>query len=89
MVGRDNLSGKTIYQITQLFRSAYRNDTHVIYSHQDERQAISEFQRLKENLPDEYFELKKITTIETLMDYTPIADDGWLTARGLRNVEDK
>ena len=60
---------------------------HVIYSHQDERQALNEFQRLKENLPDEYFELKEITTIETLMDYTPITDDGWLTARGLRDVE--
>jgi hypothetical protein len=76
-----------VYQITQLFRSAYRNTEHVIYSHQNERQAISEFQRLKQNLPDEYFELKKITTIETLIDYTPITDDGWLTARGLRDEE--
>lgn len=74
---------KTTYQIIQLFRSAYCNTEHVIFSHQSERQARKEFNLLKEKLPDEYFELLEIKEEQALLEYTPITDDGWLAARGL------
>jgi ribulose bisphosphate carboxylase small subunit len=73
------------YQIKQLFRSAYFNTSYVIFSSNNKNQALREFERLKTNLPDEYFELLMVEKNETLIDYTPIIKESWLAERIIKD----
>jgi hypothetical protein len=72
------------YQISQLFRSAYTNTGHVIYTTTTEDSARRTFNKLIQELPDEYFELNMIETITKNLDFTPIKSDTWLTERSAR-----
>lgn len=58
------------YKITQLVKTAYKNRTEVIYQHSIERMARREFIRLKEEMPDEHFELFEVIHTETALDWT-------------------
>jgi ribulose bisphosphate carboxylase small subunit len=73
------------YQIKQLFRSAYCNTSYVIFSSNNENQALREFERLKTSLPDEYFELLMVEKNETLIHCTPITKENWLTERIIKD----
>jgi hypothetical protein len=73
------------YQISQLFRSAYKNTDHVIYTSPIENYARNEFARLKKELPGEYFELNMIETITKNLDFTPIKSNKWLTVKSARH----
>ena len=58
------------YKITQLVKNAYCNRAEVIYETAVERYARTEFKRLKDNWPDEHFELFKVVHEEECLEWS-------------------
>ena len=60
----------TEYKIMQSMRSVLKGWQEIVFSGPIERIAISQFNRLKTDYPDEHFELIKIEHTETCMDWS-------------------
>lgn len=67
---------KVRYQIRQLVHTANRRWLEVVFDGEIERLATAEFERLKAECPEGYFELVRAVSGETLMRYTPLGSDG-------------
>jgi len=59
------------FKIVQQINSVRRGFRETVFNGQIERIARLEFNRLKEDWPEEYFELLKIEHRETCLEFTP------------------
>lgn len=72
----ENVPLKVRYQIRQMVYTAHRRWLEVVFDGEIERLALNEYERLKAEHPESYFELVMTVSGEALMRYTPLGSDG-------------